>query len=275
MSDVGKRHLVVISVDALVYEDIADTSGLPLFAELISGGTLIKNVLTVYPSLTHTVHASIVTGQPAGVTGIVSNTVFTPGTADMPWYNDLSDIKCETIFDLAHAAGAVTAVCRWPVTANAGDRIDFLIPELMAKDLEDAGGDVIRGYMNTGMTECLKEIMEDAIGRRHHRQGDGSSVCADMGVVSADMGTCLTPSHTMSHVEHPEYDEIQIDCACEIIRRYKPDLLLTHPGYVDSERHRTGLFSPYVAASVKKSEEWIGRLIQAAKDAGIYEDTDL
>ena len=164
----GKRHLVVISVDALVYEDIADTSGLPLFAELISGGTLIKNVLTVYPSLTHTVHASIVTGQPAGVTGIVSNTVFTPGTADMPWYNDLSDIKCETIFDLAHAAGAVTAACRWPVTANAGDRIDFLIPELMAKDLEDAGGDVIRGYMNIGMTECLKEIMEDAIGRRHH-----------------------------------------------------------------------------------------------------------
>jgi predicted AlkP superfamily pyrophosphatase or phosphodiesterase len=242
----GKRHLVVISVDALVYEDIADTRELPLFAELIRGGSLIKNVRTVYPSLTHTVHASIITGQPAGVTGIVSNTVFTPGSADMPWYNDLSQIKCETIFDLAHAAGAVTAACRWPVTANAGDKIDFLIPELMDKDLENAGGDVIRGYLNIGMTECLKGIMERAI----------------------------SPSHTMSHVEHPEYDEIQIDCACEIIRRYKPDLLLTHPGYVDSERHRTGLFSPYVAASVKKSEEWIGRLIQAAKDAGIYADTD-
>ena len=104
----GKRHLVVISVDALVYEDISDTGELPLFAKLLREGTLIKNVLTVYPSLTHTVHASIVTGQPAGVTGIVSNTVFTPGTTDMPWYNDLSDIKCETIFDLAHAAGAVT-----------------------------------------------------------------------------------------------------------------------------------------------------------------------
>ena len=242
----GKRHLVVISVDALVYEDIADTRELPLFAELIRGGSLTKNVLTVYPSLTHTVHASIITGQPAGITGIVSNTVFTPGSSDMPWYNDLSQIKCETIFDLAHAAGAVTAACRWPVTANAGDKIDFLIPELMDKDLENAGGDVIRGYLNIGMTECLKGIMERAI----------------------------SPSHTMLHVEHPEYDEIQIDCACEIIRRYKPDLLLTHPGYVDSERHRTGLFSPYVAASVKKSEEWIGRLIQAAKDAGIYADTD-
>ena len=80
----GKRHLVVISVDALVYEDIADTRELPLFAELIRGGSLTKNVLTVYPSLTHTVHASIITGQPAGITGIVSNTVFTPGSSDMP-----------------------------------------------------------------------------------------------------------------------------------------------------------------------------------------------
>ena len=245
----GKRHLVVISVDALVYEDIADTSELPLFAELIRGGSLTKNVLTVYPSLTHTVHASIVTGQPAGVTGIISNTVFTPGEADMPWYNDLSQIKCETIFDLAHAAGAVTAACHWPVTANAEGRIDYLIPELMDRDFEEAGGDLVQGFMNIGTTECLKDIIEEALARR---QTDKK----------------ITPS------THPECDEIQIDCACEIIRRYKPDLLFTHPAYVDSERHRTGLFSPYVKAAVKKSEEWIGRLIEATKEAGIYEDTD-
>jgi predicted AlkP superfamily pyrophosphatase or phosphodiesterase len=58
------------------------------------------------------------------------------------------------------------------------------------------------------------------------------------------------------------------------LRRFKPDLLLTHPGTVDSERHRTGLFSEHVKAAVKKSEEWIGKIIGAAKDAGIYEDTD-
>ena len=259
----GKRHLIVISVDALVYEDIADTSELPLFAELIRGGSLTRNIITVYPSLTHTVHASIVAGQPAGVTGIVSNTVFTPGEADMPWYNKLSEIKCETLFDLAHAAGAVTAACHWPVTANAEGRIDYLIPELMDKDLEAAGGDVVKGFMSIGTTECLKGILEKAI--------------ADMGTVllSANPQTEEpSPVSAKSASTHPGCDEIEIECACEIIRRYKPDLLLTHPAFVDAERHRTGLFSPDVRASVKKSEEWIGKLIEATKEAGIYEDTD-
>ena len=245
----GKRHLIVISVDALVYEDIADTGELPLFAELIRGGSLTKNVITVFPTLTHAVHASIVAGQPTGVTGVIANTKFVPGTDDMPWYNDLSDIKCETIFDLAHAAGVVTAACHWPVTAKAEGKIDFLIPELMDKDLEAAGGDIVQGFMNIGMTPCLRDIMEEAVARRK-----GAS--------------------DASPADHPGCDESEIDCACEIIRRYKPDLLLTHPANVDSERHRTGLFSPYVKAAVKKSEEWIGRLIEATKEAGIYEDTD-
>ena len=240
----GKKHLIVISVDALVYEDIKDTSELPVFGKMISGGSLIKNVLTIYPSLTHPVHASIITGQPAGVTGITANTVFTPGDADMPWYNRLSEIRCETIFDLAHRAGLTSAACRWPVTANAGDKIDYLIPELMSKDLEAADGNALKGYLKTGMSPCLESIMEEALKKY------GSSL------------------------SHPVYDEVQIECACELIRRYKPDMLFTHPGYVDSERHRTGLFSPFVAESVKRSDEWTGRLMQAAKDAGIYDDTD-
>ena len=194
-----KRHLVVISVDALVYEDICDTSRLPLFEKLIKGGSLIKNVRTIYPSLTHPVHASIITGQTAGKTGIISNTLFTPGTADMPWYNNLGDIRCETLFDIAHRAGLTSAVCHWPVTATAGEKIDYLIPELMDADLEAAGGDVVRGFLSVGMSECLKPILEGAIAKYGYRHA------------------------------HPFSDEVQMDCACEIIRKYKPNILFTHP----------------------------------------------
>ena len=240
----GRRHLVVISADALVYEDIADTKNLPLFQELIQKGSLTKNVRTIYPSLTHPVHASIITGLPAGPTGIIANTVFTPGKKDMPWYNRLSEIRCRTLFDYTKEAGLVTAVCHWPVTAGKEGRIDYLIPELMDEDLKNAGGDVIKAFLNIGMSECLKDVMEAAI---------------------AKYGYSLS---------HPVCDEVQSECACEIVRRFKPDVLFTHPAFIDSERHRTGLFSPYVTAAVKKTEEWIGALMQAARDAGIYENTD-
>ena len=240
----GRRHLIVISVDALVYEDIADTKDLPLFGELIRNGSLTKNVRTIYPSLTHPVHASILTGHPAGSTGITANTVFTPGEKDMPWYNRLSEIQCKTIFDYTREAGLVTAVCHWPVTADAVDKIDYLVPELMAEDLKKAGGDVIKAFCDIGMNECLKDVMAAAIAKH---------------------GCSLS---------HPVCDEVQSECACEIVRRFKPDILFTHPGFVDSERHRTGLFSPYVTAAVRKTEAWIEALMQAAKDAGIYDDTD-
>ncbi len=239
-----RNNLVVISVDALVYEDIEDRRELPLFDSLIENGTLIKSVTTIYPTLTHPVHASIIAGQPAGKTGITANTRFTPGSEDMPWYNSLSEIKCGTIFDLTKEKGLKTAVCHWPVTAGEGDRIDLLIPELMDKDVKDAEGDLLKAYKNIGTSECLTGILSEALEKYGYS------------------------------IAHPVYDEIQNACACEIVKRFKPDVLFTHPGLVDSERHRTGLFSPYVKEAVKRTEGWIKDLINATKEAGTYENTN-
>lgn len=245
MTDRQKNmHLIIISVDALVAEDLECLDELPAFGKMITDGFYQKNIITVYPSLTHAVHASIITGQSAGITGITGNTIFTPEKKEMPWFNDYSDIKCETILDLAKKAGLVTASCRWPVTARGGEVIDLLVPEIMAEDMENAGGDWHKAYISCGTTPCLMEEVGRAIGKY------GSSL------------------------EHPMYDEVQIDCACEIIKKYKPNILLIHPGTVDSERHRTGLFSSFVKDAVKKSDEWTGRLIDASKEAGIYENTD-
>lgn len=238
------RHLIVISVDALVTDDLDYVDRFPTFHELMSNGSVIRNVRTIYPSLTHSVHATIITGRTAGETGITENTMFTPGTADMPWFNNYSDIKCETILDIAKRAGLTTAVCHWPVTARSGKAIDYLVPEVMDKDMEGLEDNPIQAYVNVGTSEFLLDMVKRAIEKE---------------------GAALS---------HPVIDESQIDCACEIIRRYKPNLLLSHPGYVDSERHRTGLFSPFVLKSLEKTEEWLTRIVEATKEAGIYENTD-
>ena len=68
------KHLIVISVDALVYEDLLQAEELPAIGKLLKSGALIKHIKTIYPSLTHPVHATVLTGCAAGKTGIVNNT---------------------------------------------------------------------------------------------------------------------------------------------------------------------------------------------------------
>ena len=70
------KYMVVVSVDALVFEDLEYAKTLPNFARILSEGSIIERVLTVYPSDTHPVHASIMTGAPTGATGITNNLIF-------------------------------------------------------------------------------------------------------------------------------------------------------------------------------------------------------
>ncbi len=238
------RHLIVVSVDAMVYDDLEYAKTLPFFGKLISEGSRINKVLTIYPALTHPIHATMISGCPAGKTGVISNEVFQAGVNPRPWYNYLSQMKVETIFHAAHRAGLVTASCRWPMTAQGGEYIDYLIPEIMNTDFAGHEDDPAGVYRAMGTTECLMDVVEECIKK--------------WGYVNA----------------HPTYDAFANECAAEIIRRYKPNVLFTHPGFVDSERHRTGVFSQYVKESVRVTDEWMQALWQAVVDAGIEDSTD-
>jgi len=239
------KHLIVISVDALVYEDLEYAKTLPHFGKILENGTLIKKVRTIYPSLTHPVHASIITGCPAGVTGIYSNEVFSVTKDKKPWFNFLDQLKCDTILHAAKRAGLTTAVCRWPVTAGKGDIIDYLIPEFFQEYLKGFEDDPVGAYKKIGAKDNVADIIAEMIKR--------------YGTTNA----------------HPEYDESQMFAAAEIIKKYKPNLTLIHPGYVDNARHRTGLFSDAVNDAISITDKWIGWIIDAVKEAGIEENTDL
>ena len=43
-----QKHLIVISVDALVYEDLEYAKELPVFGDILENGSLIKRVKTMY-----------------------------------------------------------------------------------------------------------------------------------------------------------------------------------------------------------------------------------
>lgn len=238
------KHLIVISVDALVYEDIEYAKTLPSFGKVLENGALIKRVKTIYPSLTHPVHASIITGCPAGVTGIYSNEVFGVTTATKPWFNFLDQIKCDTILHAAKRAGLTTAVCRWPVTAGDSDVIDYLVPEFFQDYYKGYENDAVSAYKNAGSKDNVAHIIEGMLNRYSTTNN------------------------------HPAYDEAQMFAAAEIIRKYKPNLMLMHPGYVDNSRHRTGLFTNEVKEAICLTDKWIGWILDAVHDAGIAGTTD-
>ena len=242
-----EKHLIGISVDAMVFEDIEYLSDLPSFSRFLDGASIIERVRTIYPSLTHPVHASIITGAPAGVTGIVNNHIFkpqAPATDTRQWYNILSEIKCDTILHAAKRAGLRTASSTWPMTAYGGDIIDYLVPSALNYYFEGKENP-LDVYRELGASEEIMPIIEAAV------------------------------KLFGSQDRHPEYDDFQIFCSAEIIKKFKPNLLLIHPGDVDSKRHRSGVYTSKVNEALERTDAWIGQILDAVDAAGIADTTDV
>ena len=235
------RHLIVVSVDAMVYEDLELLSRLPNVGKLMREGSLVRRVRSIYPALTHPIHAALMSGCAANATGIPNNETFVPGQLHAPWYNRLEQMRCDTIFHAAHRAGLTTCACRWPVTAGGFDVIDYLVPEVLDDD-QAAEPDPEALYRKV----CSPVLFED--------------------VVRPNLPKLAGP-------QHPGYEIFANACACDILRKFRPNLLFTHPGTVDAARHENGLFGPAVDEALRMTDEWIGQLMAAAADAGIADRT--
>lgn len=232
------QHLVVVSVDAMVWEDLSCLEGLPNFKRILENGSRVERVKSIYPTLTHPIHASIMTGCYPEKTGVCNNEILDVGNPAPPWYNSLSQVRVKTIFHAAKEAGLTTCACRWPVTAGKEEIIDYLIPEVIFQDSENP----LEVYLETGSAPVFQEI-------KHLFQGNTAG-------------------------KHPVYDDEEIEIAAYLLKAKKPDLLFTHPGFVDNARHQNGVFHPAVTQAMEQTDQWLGRLFQAAEEAGIYENTN-
>ena len=238
-----KNRVVVISVDAMVREDLPILLAMPNCSALFKKRLVVQQMETVYPSLTHPVHASLITGRPCGETGIVHNERVDPNCANPTWYNKLSDICCETLFHSAHRAKLTCGVARWPVTAQGNECIDYLVPEILDADLAD--GVSMEQMLSVGGSA---PIIESIIRPNLH---------------------LLYKSNA-----RPGYDAFSAACAADMLRLYTPNLLFTHWGMVDSARHKHGLFGTHINAALEYIDRWIGLVARAAETAGILPETN-
>ncbi|MBI3301622.1 MAG: alkaline phosphatase family protein [Deltaproteobacteria bacterium] len=239
-----QHHVILLSIDGLRPDYYLHPEKyhlkIPHLRSLTQRGSYAQSMLGVYPTLTYPSHTTIVTGVRPARHGVVSNFIFAPSQGLMNWYLKSTDIQAKTLWEAARDKGLKTAIVTWPVSYGA--QVDYLIPENLAVTTDIA--DLIR----QGSTEGLFEDLEKQRGPIKLLPFNDPKACIPL-------------------------DKMTTDFAAEILRRYKPHLLLAHLLDVDHEQHGTGIDTPQVFASFERIDALIGKLIDAARHAGIWDHT--
>lgn len=236
------KHLIVISEDAMVYEDLAELQNMPNFKAALQNAAIVERVRAVYPTITYPNHTSMRTGAYCGKHGIINNEQTILGEVSSTWefFNDA--VKVGDIFDAAKAAGYTTAGVFWPVTGNH-PHIDYLVNEYWPQSPEESTAEC---FAHSGSSP---EVIEKVVKPNMHLV-DGL------------------------HRKHPYCDAFVHACACSVIREFKPGLLMIHPANIDAYRHQSGLFTSLVTHGLHEIDLWLGEIMKAVRDAGIENDTN-
>ena len=242
-----KKKLFVISMDALVHEDIAYLRTKPNFSKLMADCAEVEKVCGVYPSITYPAHAAIFTGCRPGKHGIITNTEVTSYDPPYPlWWLTQDCFKVEDIFAAAKRAGCTTASVYWPICGN-NPNIDYLINEYFFYDKSEP---VDAGFAKFGANEETLEVVRANMNRFPDK--------------------VKNPPCTIGAT----FDNFINGCTCTLIRRHQPDVILIHNCFMDSNRHRYGIFNDRVTAALDQMDLWLGEIIDAMKDAGVYDETN-
>lgn len=235
----SNQHLLVMSLDSLGFRDIREhQTELPTLNKLVNGGTWVKSVTGIYPTLTYPSHTSIITGQYPKDHGIVNNTKIQPERRSPDWYWYQKDVRSTTVYDLARKAGMKTAAFLWPVTA--GSKINYNLAEIFPN----------RIWTNQVLVS-LKASSPVFLLEMNHKYGK-----------------------LRNGIKQPQLDDFITACAVDTIENKQPDLTLIHLVDMDSMRHRYGVRSTEAMEALHRLDKHVEQLIQATKNAGTFDKTN-
>lgn len=240
-----KQKLIVLSMDAMIFEDIAYMRTKPNFAKLFEKFAQIEHVRTIFPAITYPCHTTLLTGCNPGKHGIYNNVPFKDYEDHKKhWYLDSKVIRVEDLFAAAKRAGCTTASVYWPICGN-NPNIDHIINEYFffyPEDPEDA-------FRRMGADEKALEIVRK----------NCSEIRSFVETGSRRKGM---------------FDFFTMQCVCDMIRDVKPDVMLIHNSNPDSARHIGGVFGKELYESLDRTDAWLGDIIRAMEEAGTYDDTN-
>lgn len=237
-----KKKLLILSMDAMIFEDLAYASTFPAFKDLMERGALIKRVRSVYPSLTYPCHVAMISGCYPDRSGVINNYAQVPGADPEVWNFFHDTVKVDDLMDAAHRAGYSTASVSWPVSGNHKS-IDYLVDEIWA--YTDDPEDFKKAYLTSGTDlKLFEELVEKWVPLRMKRNQPGTG-------------------RFSTHV------------AAGILRKYAPDVMAVHLAPIDTFRHEAGVFSEKAREGVAYTAEMLQEILDALKATGNYDRTDI
>lgn len=232
--------LVVVSIDGLhpSYVLEADRYGLkiPNLRRLLAEGAHAAAVTGVVPTVTYPSHATLVTGVSPARHGIVANTTFDPLGRNLGgWYWYAEDLRVPTLWDVAAAAGLVTASVDWPVTAGA--RITHNIVQYWRTKGADAPDDAkLKRLLSTpGLLAEAERVLGP------YPAGDAYTV---------------------------EDDRRRTAFNVHLLETRRPRLHLAYLSGLDTEQHETGPGSVKTLAALEEIDALLGQVRAAAEKSG-------
>lgn len=236
-------HVIVISIDGFhpaTYLD-AERHGyeMPTLAALSDAGSHADGAIVSAPSLTYPSHTSLATGVRPARHGIVSNTIFDPGTGSQMWYFEARHLRVPALWDLARGHGLTTAGVSWPVTVGA--TMDVLYPETNQAPRHMSWLALARQQSTPGLIDTVVERL-GGFGENDNR-------------------------------DPVQRDRFAAAVATHVIRAHQPHLLMVHLMQTDSAQHAHGPHSPEAREAFANVDAHLAAIVRATEEAGMRERT--
>jgi predicted AlkP superfamily pyrophosphatase or phosphodiesterase len=241
VSSAENAHVILVSIDGLAaYHLENDELELPNLRELIASGAWAEGSQSVFPSVTHPSHATLITGVQPRKHGILGNRMTHRDIGKAFHVTTLTRaeaIRVRTLFDAAREKGLVTAALCWPETRGDAS-IDF---------------NLLHG----------------------HEELDPGEVDPDLLASLRQAGIPIDSYYDWSEeLQLQGYRDVLLArSAAWLIERHRPHLLAIHFQSTDSMQHARGPEHYLSKAALTQADFNLGLLRQAVRSAGLEDRT--
>jgi len=239
-----EERVVLVTIDGLAAFHLEDPAlEIPELRAMIAGGVWADSSESVYPSLTHPSHTTLLTGVLPRFHGVIGNRVRNRVTGERYHVTDrphAESVRVPTLFDAVAAAGGGTAAFWWPETRD-DPAVDHGIPEVF-----------------------------DA-------EGGAESAVADPAYLAELRGAGVPIDLFYSGYGDPAL-ELAADVALARaaaweIRKRQPRFLAIHLSATDSVQHEFGPAHYLSRAAITGADRCLGILREAVVEAGLLDST--